>query len=67
LNLQLEANPFLGNEPFVCAFHNLTFSQQLRAILRAGAGHDLRIMFPMIADLGELRRAKSTRLKPGRK
>jgi phosphoenolpyruvate-protein phosphotransferase (PTS system enzyme I) len=31
---------------------------QLRALLRAGAGHDLRIMFPMIASLHEVLDAK---------
>jgi phosphocarrier protein FPr len=35
------------------------FKQQLRALLRAGAKHDLRIMFPMIATLHELRQAKA--------
>jgi phosphoenolpyruvate-protein kinase (PTS system EI component) len=35
------------------------FKTQLRALLRASPGHDLRIMFPMIATLGELRHART--------
>jgi phosphoenolpyruvate-protein kinase (PTS system EI component) len=34
------------------------FKTQLRAILRAAAGHQARIMFPMVSDLDELRRAR---------
>jgi phosphoenolpyruvate-protein phosphotransferase (PTS system enzyme I) len=34
------------------------FKPQLRAILRAGALGNLKVMFPMIADLDELRSAK---------
>jgi phosphotransferase system enzyme I (PtsI) len=54
-----EVNPFLGwrairislNEPEL-------FKTQLRAILRAAVGFNARIMFPMISDLDELRRAR---------
>ena len=31
---------------------------QVRALLMAGQGHDLKIMFPMIADVDEYRRAR---------
>ena len=34
------------------------FARQLRAMLRAGAGADLRIMFPMIASLDDFAEAK---------
>jgi phosphoenolpyruvate-protein kinase (PTS system EI component) len=34
------------------------FKVQLRAILRAAAHHDVRIMFPMISSIEELRRAR---------
>jgi phosphocarrier protein FPr len=59
LNLAVEANPFLGGRAIrLCLGQPELFKQQLRALLRAGAGHDLRIMFPMIATLHELRQAK---------
>lgn len=32
--------------------------QQLRALIRAGGGRDLRVMFPMIADVAEFRAAR---------
>jgi phosphotransferase system enzyme I (PtsI) len=35
------------------------FKPQLRAILRAGALGNLKVMFPMIADVEELRAAKA--------
>jgi phosphoenolpyruvate-protein phosphotransferase len=59
LNLPAEANPFLGGRAIrLCLARPDLFKQQLRAMLRVGAGHDLRIMFPMIATLTELRQAK---------
>ena len=36
---------------------------QLRAMLKAGAGRDLRIMFPMIANVAEFERAKAIALR----
>lgn len=55
-----EANPFLGWRAIrLCLDTPELFKQQLRALLRAGAGHDLRIMFPMIATLQEVRGAKA--------
>ena len=54
-----EANPFLGYRAIrISLDHPEDFKAQLRALLRAGAGHDLRIMFPMIAMLDEVRWAK---------
>lgn len=54
-----EANPFLGYRAIrISLGHPKDFKSQLRALLRAGAGHDLRIMFPMIATLDEVRRVK---------
>jgi phosphoenolpyruvate-protein phosphotransferase len=54
-----EANPFLGGRAIrLCLSQPDLFRAQLRALLRAGAGHDLGIMFPMIATLDELRRAR---------
>jgi phosphoenolpyruvate-protein phosphotransferase len=60
LNMSVEANPFLGGRAIrLCLSQPEMFKQQLRALLRAGAKHDLRIMFPMIATLHELRQAKA--------
>ena len=55
----VEANPFLGYRAIrISLDYPEDFKSQLRALLRAGVGHDLRIMFPMIATLDEVRRAK---------
>jgi phosphoenolpyruvate-protein phosphotransferase len=60
LDLGEEANPFLGFRAIrMCLEHVDFFKTQLRALLRAGHGHDLRIMFPMIATLDEVRQAKA--------
>ncbi len=60
LNLVNEANPFLGLRAIrLCLEQPELFKAQLRALLRAGKGHDLRIMFPMVATLSEVRQAKS--------
>ncbi len=54
-----EANPFLGYRAIrISLDHPDDFKVQLRALLHAGAGHDLRIMFPMIASLEEVHKAK---------
>jgi phosphocarrier protein FPr len=55
-----EANPFLGVRGLrLCLARPELLREQLRAILgAAGAGH-LRIMLPMVADLGELRAARA--------
>lgn len=54
-----ESNPFLGYRAIrISLDHPHEFKSQLRALLRAGAGHDIRIMFPMIATLDEVRGAK---------
>lgn len=55
-----EANPFLGWRAIrLCLSQPEMFKLQLRALLRAGHGHDLRVMFPMIATLQEIRQAKA--------
>lgn len=60
LNLPIEANPFLGERAIrLCLSKPDLLKPQLRALLRAGTGHDLRIMFPMIATINELRQAKN--------
>lgn len=55
-----EENPFLGQRAIrLCLNQPDLFAAQLRAILRASAGHSLKVMFPMIADISELRRARA--------
>lgn len=59
LELPKEMNPFLGVRAIrLCFQEEEVFRTQLRALLRASAYGDLRIMFPMIATLGEFRKAK---------
>jgi phosphoenolpyruvate-protein phosphotransferase len=60
LNLPAEENPFLGERGIrLCLAHPELLKQQLRAILRAAAFGPLRIMFPMIADIAEVRAARA--------
>ncbi|MEX0718689.1 MAG: phosphoenolpyruvate--protein phosphotransferase [Planctomycetaceae bacterium] len=52
-------NPVLGLRSIRLSLQNLPlFKTQLRAILRAAVDGDVRIMFPLIASLLELRQAK---------
>jgi phosphotransferase system enzyme I (PtsI) len=54
-----ERNPSLGLRSVRLCLRNLAlFKTQLRAILRASAYGDVRIMFPMISTLYELRQCK---------
>ena len=53
-----ELNPFLGCRAIrFCLEHLDIFKTQLRAILRASAVGNVKIMFPMISGVDELRRA----------
>jgi phosphotransferase system enzyme I (PtsI) len=53
-----EANPFLGYRAIrYCLGHTDVFLTQLRAILRASAHGDIRIMYPMISGVFELQQA----------
>lgn len=54
-----ERNPFLGLRSIRLSLRNLPlFRTQLRAILRASTLGDVRVMFPLIATMLELRQAK---------
>jgi phosphotransferase system enzyme I (PtsI) len=56
-----EKNPLLGWRAIrFCLAHPDLFKTQLRALLRASAVGDLRIMFPMISGLEELELAMAT-------
>jgi phosphotransferase system enzyme I (PtsI) len=58
LNLPKEMNPFLGYRAIrLCLDRQEIFRTQLRAILRASAHGNVKIMYPMIATLAELRQA----------
>lgn len=60
INVAPEANPFLGERGIrLCLNRPALLRQQLRAILRAAGHGKLRIMFPMVADIRELRRARA--------
>jgi phosphoenolpyruvate-protein phosphotransferase (PTS system enzyme I) len=54
-----EDNPFLGWRGIRMSLDTPDlFKPQLRAILRAAAHGNLKVMFPMVADVGELKTAK---------
>ena len=56
-----EENPFLGWRGIRMSLDTPElFKPQLRAILRAAANGNLKVMFPMVADVGELEAAKTT-------
>lgn len=59
LHSEHEENPFLGWRAIrVCLERTDLFKAQLRAILRASVAGNVKVMFPMISGLGELRVAK---------
>ncbi|MBE1444497.1 phosphoenolpyruvate--protein phosphotransferase [Paenibacillus sp. OAS669] len=60
LDLPKEANPFLGYRAIrMCLEETELFKTQLRAIVKASAYGNIKLMFPMIATLQELRQAKA--------
>ncbi|HEX6386558.1 MAG TPA: putative PEP-binding protein, partial [Anaerolineae bacterium] len=55
-----EENPFLGWRGIrFCLDHPEIFKPQLRAILQAGVGYTVKLMFPMVSSLPELRAVKA--------
>lgn len=60
LNLEKEANPFLGWRAIrVSLEHTDLFKTQLRAILKVAAEYPIKIMFPMITTLEEWHSAQA--------
>lgn len=60
LDMQAESNPFLGWRGIrLCLDRPQILQTQLRAILRASSGHQVKIMFPMIATVAEIQAAKA--------
>lgn len=58
--MQAEENPFLGLRGIrLCLARPDVFRVQLRALLRAAPFGHLKVMFPMIADVSELRAARA--------
>lgn len=59
MGLEAEANSFLGQRALrLCLVRPDIFKPQLRAALRASVGHNLKIMFPMVATASEIRDAR---------
>lgn len=59
LNLPKEMNPFLGFRAIrLCLDRTDIFKTQLRALLRASAYGNIKIMFPMVSSIQEIRDAK---------
>lgn len=60
IQMKPELNPFLGERGIrLCLNRPELFREQLRAILRAASYGTLRIMFPMVSDIAELRQART--------
>jgi phosphoenolpyruvate-protein phosphotransferase len=60
LSLPKEMNPFLGLRAIrLCLARPEIFKPQLRAALRAGVDRNLKLMFPMVATVAEVRSARA--------
>jgi phosphoenolpyruvate-protein phosphotransferase (PTS system enzyme I) len=54
-----EANPFLGWRSIrVCLDEPEVFRPQIRAVLRAAAGHDIQLMLPLVTTVQEVQEAR---------
>lgn len=59
LDLPEEMNPFLGVRAIrLCLARPELLKPQLRAVLRAGAGRNLKVMFPMVSSVAEVDAAR---------
>ena len=60
LDMPTEQNPFLGWRAIrICLERTDIFKTQLRAILKASSYGEIRIMFPMISGLAEIKKTKA--------
>lgn len=60
LNLPKEMNPFLGYRALrICLDKTEIFKTQLRALLRASSHGKLKIMYPMVSSITEVRQANA--------
>ena len=60
IQLKPEMNPFLGERGIrLCLNRPELFREQLRAVLRAAPMGNLRLMFPMVSDIAEVRQARA--------
>jgi phosphotransferase system enzyme I (PtsI) len=63
----VEANPFLGWRSIrVCLDQPEVFRPQIRAVLRAAAGHDLHLMLPLVTTVHEVEEAKEILMEESR-
>ncbi|MEL7638084.1 MAG: phosphoenolpyruvate--protein phosphotransferase [Solidesulfovibrio sp.] len=67
LDMPREANPFLGERGVrFCLARPALFRTQLRALLRAAAEANIRIMYPMVSDVAELDGVRDFAARVGR-
>ena len=60
-----EANPFLGRRGIRLQLARPDLlAAQLRAVLRTAAEHPVKVMFPMVATIGEVRAARPRSTRP---
>jgi phosphotransferase system enzyme I (PtsI) len=63
----VEANPFLGWRSIrVCLDQPEVFRPQVRAVLRAAAGHDLHLMLPLVTTVREVQEARDIIMEEAR-